>query len=104
MNKIYKILGKRGRITIPYEIRMNMGFRYNDVMSFEQKDDNTVIVKRERICDNCCESSHTRVEKPTDEITLLEFIDSLSLAEQRAALVHLSCKWAELQKGGNNDR
>ena len=46
--KINKILGKRGRITIPYEIRLKMGFKYNDVVSFEEQDNNTVssAVKR----------------------------------------------------------
>ena len=29
MNKTYKILGKRGRITIPFEIRQKLGFAYN---------------------------------------------------------------------------
>ena len=42
------------------------------------------------------------MEKPTDEITLLDFLDGLSAAEQRAALVHLSVKWAQLQAGGKN--
>ena len=32
MNKTYKILGKRGRITIPFEIRQKLGFAYNDVI------------------------------------------------------------------------
>ena len=32
---IYKILGKRGRITIPWEIRRELGFAYNDVVSFQ---------------------------------------------------------------------
>lgn len=33
MLKIYRVLGKKGRITIPYEIRQRIGFRYNDVLS-----------------------------------------------------------------------
>ena len=52
MNKTYKILGKRGRITIPFEIRQKLGFVYNDVISFEETGKNTVIVKREKICDS----------------------------------------------------
>ena len=43
-------------------------------------------------------------EKPTDEESLLEFLDSLSLAEQRAALVHLSGKWAELGSEKRNEQ
>ena len=36
--------------------------------------------------------------KESDGVTLLEFLDGLSADEQRAALIHLSVKWAE-QKG-----
>ena len=52
MNKLYRILGKRGRITIPYEIRRRAGFQYNDVLSFTEQDDRTIMVRREKICDN----------------------------------------------------
>lgn len=100
--KINKILGKRGRITIPYEIRLKMGFKYNDVVSFEEQDNNTVIIRREKICDGCMKDAPNPVEKPTDEITLLDFLDGLSAAEQRAALIHLSVKWAQLQGGDKN--
>ena len=34
--KTYRILGKRGRITVPYEIRCKVGFKQNDVLSFEE--------------------------------------------------------------------
>ena len=100
--KINKILGKRGRITIPYEIRLKMGFKYNDVVSFEEQDNNTVIIRREKNCDGCKKDAPNPVEKPTDEITLLDFLDGLSAAEQRAALIHLSVKWAQLQGGDKN--
>ena len=100
--KINKILGKRGRITIPYEIRLKMGFKYNDVVSFEEQDNNIVIIRREKICDGCKKDAPNPVEKPTDEITLLDFLDGLSAAEQRAALIHLSVKWAQLQGGDKN--
>ena len=50
MTKLYRILGKRGRITIPFEIRQRVGFSYNDVLSFtESPDGRTVTVKREKI-------------------------------------------------------
>ena len=100
--KINKILGKCGRITIPYEIRLKMGFKYNDLVSFEEQDNNTVIIRREKICDGCKKDAPNPVEKPTDEITLLDFLDGLSAAEQRAALIHLSVKWAQLQGGDKN--
>lgn len=54
MIQMFRILGKRGRITIPFEIRQRVGFSYNDILSFtEAPDGRTVIVKREKICDNC---------------------------------------------------
>lgn len=100
MNKIYKILGKRGRITIPFEIRKRVGFSYNDVLSFTESDDKrSVIVKREKICDGCKSS-----KKDMDEVTLLDFLNDLSDDEQRAALIHLSVRWAEQNGGGLHER
>ena len=62
MKKTYKILGKRGRITIPYEIRKSVGFAQNDVLSFEQgKDNRSVVVRREKICD--CQDKEKNANK-----------------------------------------
>lgn len=87
MSKIYKILGKHGRITIPFEIRLRKGFAYNDIVSFEEKDDNTVVIKREKICENCNLSSN--MEK---EASLLDIINSLQLSEQKAVFRYLARK------------
>ena len=96
-NTIYRVMGKRGRITIPYEFRQQVGFGYNDILSFTKQDDNTVIVKREKICDNC-----KRREVPPSAsnsadagVTLRELLDSLTPAQQKAALVHLADKLAD---------
>lgn len=86
MHKIYRILGKRGRITIPFEIRQRIGFRYNDVLSFAELDDSSVVVRREKLCDNCNEFA----EEFEENYTLEDFLDSLSEEEQRDALIHLS--------------
>lgn len=94
MLKVYRVLGKRGRITIPFEIRKRIGFRYNDILSFTQQDDGSVLIKREKICDNCIDI----VDDCSENITLEDFLDSLSEEEQRDALVHLSLLWAEKQK------
>ena len=49
MTKMFRILGKRGRITIPYDIRQHVGFCQNDVLSFtESPDGSAVIVRREK--------------------------------------------------------
>ena len=96
--KIFRILGKRGRVTIPYEIRQRVGFKYNDVLSFtESPDGRSVIVKRERICDCELNGNNEQKEKKNDEVTLFDFLNGLSAEQQRAALIHLSIKWAENQ-------
>ncbi len=102
MSKLYRILGKRGRVTIPYEIRQRVGFVYNDVLSFTEQDDRTVVVRREKICDNCRSSQKAPAKNQNEGITLLEFLDGLSVNEQRAALIHLSVKWAEKQSGDSH--
>ena len=94
MLKIYRVLGKKGRITIPFEIRQRIGFRYNDVLSFTELDDSSVVVRKEKICDNCNELEEEFEENFTRE----DFLDSLSEEEQRNALLHLSLLWAEKQK------
>lgn len=96
MFTMYRILGKRGRITIPYEMRMSVGFKSNDVLSFTKQDDRTIVVRKEKICDNCKEQPS---EKDDEEVTLLEFLNGLSEEQKKAALVHLSVQWAEKQGG-----
>ena len=49
-----------------------------------------VTVKREKICDGC----RDEFEKDTDTVTLFEFLEQLSPEEQKAALTHLSLKYA----------
>ena len=94
MLRLFRVLGKRGRITIPFEIRQRIGFRYNDVLSFTELDDSSVVVRKEKICDNC-----KYLEEDFEEnFTLEDFIDSLSEEEQRDALIHLSLLLAEKQK------
>ena len=101
--KIFRILGKRGRVTIPYEIRKRVGFKYNDVLSFDESPDGrTVIVKRERICDCDLNDKNEQKEKKNDEVTLFDFLNGLSPEQQRAALIHLSLKWAENQTKKEN--
>ena len=97
---LFRILGKRGRITIPYEIRQRVGFSYNDVLSFsESPDGKGVTVRREKICDSC---KGAQPAVSDDEVTLFDFLNGLSAEQQRAALVHLSVKWAEQQGGDGN--
>ena len=92
--KLHRFLGKRGRITIPYEIRKYIGLRHNDILSFTQQNDGSVLMKREKICDDCISIE----DECTNDVSREDFLDSLSEEEQRDALVHLSLLWAEKQK------
>ena len=87
--KLLRILGKRGRITIPYELRQRVGFAYNDVLSFtESEDGRSVIVRREKLCDNC--QGKAAQDMTEDKAMLLELLDSLPTELQKAAFVQLS--------------
>ena len=99
MEKSIRVLGKRGRITIPQEIREQVGFRCNDVLSFDVADDGSaVIIRREKLCTNCKEVTSTS----DGEVTLQELLNSLSYQEQCAAMVQLSVNLAAMQGGGNH--
>ena len=100
--KILRILGKKGRITIPFEIRKEVGFKYNDVLSFVQADNNTVIIRRERICDESCPMYNEYNQQTKASPTFAEYLDGLTAEEQRTALIHLSANWAAKQGGASN--
>ena len=51
--KTVRILGKRGRITVPEEIRNELGLERGDIVSFSVLDDDTAIIHRERLCEDC---------------------------------------------------
>ena len=101
--KIYKVLGRHGRITIPFELREDMDIGYNDILSFAQEDEDTIVIRREHLCDLCKPEQPKEVTKPTNETTLLDFLNGLSVAEQRAALVHLSMKMAMFHRGDDDE-
>ena len=97
--KMYRILGKRGRITIPFDMRQRVGFQQNDVLSFtESEDGRSVLVTREIVCVERCPESDSKEHDTEGTVTLKGFLDGLSPEQQKAALMHLSLKWAE-QKG-----
>ena len=98
MTQMFRILGKRGRITIPFEIRQRVGFACNDVLSFsEAPDGRTVIVRRERLCDCTKETGQKKEDAGT--VTLFDFLNSLTEEQQRAAFAHLRLKWDRLREG-----
>ena len=89
--KIVCVLGKRGRITIPYEIRVRNKIEYNDILSFEEKDANTIIVRKEKLCGGCTPECFDE----TNDISIEDFLDSLTPEQQRKATIYLNLLWAK---------
>ena len=89
--KIVRVLGKRGRITIPYEIRVRNKIGYNDILSFEEKDKNTIIVRKEKLCSGCTPEGFDE----ENSIPIEDFIDSLTPEQQRRATIYLNLLWAQ---------
>lgn len=89
MNKIYRTLGKRGRTTIPYVIRVKLGLRHNDLLSFEE-DGDTIVIRRENIC-NECDDLYDDADIPDKDSSdaLLDFVDDLSDKERMTLFFYL---------------
>lgn len=85
MNKIFRVLGRKGNTTVPFAIRIKSRFKPGDVISYEFKDADTLILHREKVCDHCTDVC----EKPK-EASLLDVINSLSASEQKAVLRYLA--------------
>jgi len=105
-NKTYRVLGRNGRVTIPYKIRNEHEMCPNDIISFEDKDD-WIIVKREKVCDGCQQVTigidkppKLRPMKVVEEKSLIELIDTLSPKEQKAIFAHLSLKPLDVAGSG----
>ena len=84
--KVYRGVGKRGRVTIPFEIRHRAGIRDHDMISFSLQDDGSIMIRKETVCDDC-------VTK--DKETVTEFLEGLTVKEQRLILISLAKKWAK---------
>lgn len=86
MSKVYRFLGRKGRTTIPYELRAAMELAPNDLLSFQRKGD-LIIVKKEKICDDCASAlrRHLRTDMPEPKhapLTVPEGWEDISQEEQ----------------------
>ena len=86
--KTYRVLGQKGRTTIPLSIRMRLGLRCGDVLSFAEEN-GAVIVRKEKICDHCKDRPESQ------RLPLSALADSLSQDERRALLPCLIAKFSE---------
>lgn len=95
MQKIYRILGKKGRTTIPYGLRQRSNFKANDLLSFELADSDTLVVRRETTSGTLSNAK---------KFTVNEVLDNLTPDEQRTALVLLTLKLSAGQKRGKHEK
>ena len=87
--KMFRIIGREGRITIPWAIRQKAGFRPDDVVSFQLMEDDSVLVRRESTCGKEKNPGAGR------DAAIAAFLDSLDEKQRYSALVHLSALWAK---------
>ena len=97
MDKIYRLLGNRGRTTIPYSLRMKMGFRSNDLLIFRQ-DGDTIVIRKEKVCDNCGQGDDRELLTASKE--LQDFVASLPVEAQQELFLQLSIHLTKLFHGG----
>lgn len=82
---ILRVLGKRGRTTIPYEIRKELGIRYNDLLSFTPTEDGRgVIIRKEIVCDGC-KSLRSGEDSQETTMMLYEYLSELTPKHKRSA-------------------
>lgn len=103
--KTLRILGRRGRVTIPQEIRDAIGMARGDVVSFAVISEDAAVVKRERICDGCSteppqiikllvQAMHIAENTPASQ-RAFEALTGLSPARQHDAVAQIIAEWAE---------
>ena len=80
--KTLRIIGREGRITIPYAIRKAAGFRPDDVVSFQ------LTLER---------------NLPASDSSIRAFLDTLTESQRYQALAYLSMLWAENQNTGRKE-
>ena len=103
--KVYKILGRRGRITIPQKIREKIGFGSGDIVSFDELEDGqSILIRKEIVCDGCgdlddaddFDDGNLDDDIGGDDMSFItDILDGLSPEKQREALVHLSMRIAD---------
>lgn len=90
--KTYRVLGQKGRTTIPFSIRMRLGLRCGDVLSFAEEN-GAVTVRKEKICDLCKEKRILPEHSDMDSFS--SFTEQLTTDERRVLLTCLIAKFSE---------
>ena len=81
-NKIYRIIGNEGRVTIPHQLRLCAGLVSNAVVSFELVSGDAVLVRREQLQD--------QREFQSEMPSLKELLEGLTESQRSAAQCYLA--------------
>lgn len=104
--KIVRIMGKKGRTTIPQEIRSQIKINKGDIISFEKAGSNTIIVRKEKLCTNCVGTKNDKEQAPdkktekssTQNVTLLDFLNRMKISEQKVIYRYLDRKFSDSEE------
>lgn len=95
---VRRVIGIRGRITIPYHIRETLGIKYNDVLSFSVSEEpKTITITKLDICNNCNEKVIAESRMKEFKSFLKEFSDE----ELKNAFALLEKRYKEGEKNEN---
>ena len=83
MNKFVKVLERRGRITIPAELREKLGYARNDILSFTPCEDGSLLIRKENLEESGVSSQ------------MLKMFEAMSDKAQKEVLASLIARWAE---------
>lgn len=81
-NKIYRIIGNEGRVTIPHQMQLCAGLLSNTVVSFELVSEDAVLVRREQL--------KNQAESQTEMPSLKELLEGLTESQRSAAQCYLA--------------
>jgi bifunctional DNA-binding transcriptional regulator/antitoxin component of YhaV-PrlF toxin-antitoxin module len=81
-NKVYRIIGNEGRVTIPHQMRLCAGMVSNTIVSFEMVSEDTVLVRREQL--------KNRADFQTEMPSLKELLEGLTESQRSAAQCYLA--------------
>jgi len=87
MREYVRVLGKRGRVTIPLEMRQALELGYNDVIEFREEGGDILI--RKVIPYTSCKA------QPHDATSMfMELLEELSADEIQTIIIQLMSRWA----------
>lgn len=91
---VLRILGRKGRTTIPYALRKKLGLKPGDIVSFTLEN-GCITVRREDLCDyeNCPAMMDCDAEITPD--TVMEDFSCLSSHDQYQVMSSLMAGWAK---------